>query len=136
VISAKVVQSSFQEEELMDPMVRRFRRAAARENRGRPLRRRYSPELQQDAIEYWQRRRGGEPLQGIAAALDVSPTTLQRWTRGASQQRPRFQPIQVVDVVPPTGASSGGVVIRMTTTGPQVEGLTVETAARLLALLR
>ena len=70
----------------------------------------------------------------IAVALGVSVTTLQRWTRG-STARPRFRRVEVgrpvtaaVDAVP--------VVMTMTADGPRVEGLTVETAARLLTLLR
>jgi transposase-like protein len=116
----------------MDQALIRFQHAARRENRHRPLRRRYSPTLQQQAVEYWQQRRGQEGLRTIAATLGVTPTTLQRWTR-TLRQRPRFRPI---DVLADRRVATGPVVIAMTADGPRVEGLTVETAARLLTLLR
>jgi len=119
----------------MDDALIRFRHAADRENRHRRLRRRYSLELQHDAVAYWQRRRREDGVRTIAAALGVSVTTLQRWTRG-SVSRPRFRPIEVVDPAPAINASAAAVAIQITAAGPRVEGLTVEAAARLLALLR
>jgi len=118
----------------MDDTLNRFRQAADRENRRRPLRRRYSSALQQQGVAYWQQRRGEEGVRTIAASLGVSVTTLQRWTRGAAS-RPRFRPIAIV---PPGPSVETGttVAIQMTAAGPRVEGLTVETAARLLTLLR
>ena len=118
----------------MDEDVIRFRQAAARENaHRRGLRRRYSPTLQQQAVDYWRSRRHHDGLGTIAAALGVARWTLHRWTR-ASQQLPRFRPI---DVIPPEPAVDAvPVVITMTADGPRVEGLTVETAAQLLILLR
>jgi hypothetical protein len=84
----------------MDEDVIRFRRAAARENaHRRGLRRRYSPTLQQQAVEYWQRRRHEDGLRTIAAAPGVAPWTLHRWTR-ASPDRPRFRPIEVIAPAP------------------------------------
>ena len=117
----------------MDDALVRFRQAADHENRRRPLRRRYSPTLQQQAVEYWHQRRWEEGVRAIAASLGVSVTTLQRWTRAAAR-RPRFRPI----AVRPSAAATetAPVVIRITADGPRVEGLTVETAARLLTLLR
>jgi len=47
-------------------------------------RRRYSSTLRQQAVEYWQHQRGHEGVRAIAAALGVSVTTLQRWTRGVA----------------------------------------------------
>ena len=117
----------------MDQALIRFREAADRENRHRRLRRRYPPELQQQAIDYWRQRRSGEGLRAIAASMGVAPTTLQRWT-GAAARRPRFRPIEVVESAPSVRTTS--VVIQMTPDGPRVEGLTLETAARLLTLLR
>ena len=57
----------------MDQALIRFRQSAERENRRRPVRRRYSPELQQQAMEYWQRRRDEDGLRTIAASLGVRP---------------------------------------------------------------
>jgi hypothetical protein len=117
----------------MEDALIRFRQSAERENRRRPVRRRYSAELQHQAVAYWQQRRDEEGVRTIATSLGVSVTTLQRWTR-ASMHRPRFRPITVVDSAP--AVATGAVVIQMTAAGPRIEGLTVETAARLLTLLR
>jgi hypothetical protein len=73
-------------------------------------------------------------MRAVAAALGVSMTTLQRWTRGAAR-RSGFRPVNVVNRTPSVGGGAA-VVIQMTAAGPRVEGLTVETAARLLTLLR
>lgn len=118
----------------MDDSLIGFRQAADRENRRRPRRRRYSPTLQRQAVEYWHQRRREDGVRTIAAALGVSVTTLRRWTRAAAR-RPRFRPIAVRHSA---AASDSGavVVVRITPDGPRVEGLTVETAARLLTLLR
>jgi transposase-like protein len=118
----------------MDHALTRFRQAADRENRRRPLRRRYSVELQQQAVEYWHERRDEEGVRTIAATLGVSVTTLRRWTRG-SARRPQFRPVEIVHRAPAveTGPT---VAIQITAAGPRVEGLTVEAAARLLTLLR
>lgn len=121
----------------MDDAVIRFRRAADRENRRRPVRRRYSSELQQRAVAYWQQRRGEEGVRTIAAALGVSVTSLQRWMRRSPRplRRPRFRPIAIIQPAPSPETGSR-VAIQITAAGPRVEGLTVETAARLLTLLR
>ena len=114
----------------------RFRKAASRENRGRrDVRRRYSPPLRQQAVQYCLRRRAeGEGLREVAAALGVAPWSLHRWTRQAKPRR-RFHPVQVVAPEPPSAVAHGLVVV-MRADGPRVEGLDVEAAARLLALLR
>jgi hypothetical protein len=122
------------EEELMDQALTAFREAADRENLHRRERRRYSSTLQQQAIEYWQQRRRHKGARAIAAALGVSVTTLQRWTRGIAA-RPRFRRVRVRTAATPAGGP-GPVVITVTADGPRVEGLTVEAAARLLTLLR
>jgi hypothetical protein len=115
-----------------DPLIR-FREAADRENAERPLRRRYSVVLQREAVAYWQQRRGQEGMRPVAAALGVSMTTLQRWMRGT--RRATFRPVAVAEPAPAVDGSTA-VVIQITAAGPRVEGLTVETAARLLTLLR
>ena len=73
----------------MDDGLSRFREAADRENAERPVRRRYSPTLQREAVAYWQHRRGQEGMRAVAA-LGVSMTTLQRWTRGADAAAMRW----------------------------------------------
>jgi transposase-like protein len=120
-------------EELMDEAVIGFRQAADEENRHRPERRRYSPALQLEAVAYWRQQRGDHSVRTIAVTLGVSVTTLQRWTRGAGR-RPRFRPVAVVER--PRSADAGAVTIQITAAGPRVDGLTVESAARLLTLLR
>ena len=118
----------------MDHALVRFRQAAARENRGRrDVRRRYSPMLRRQAVEYWLTRRPqGEGLREVAAALGVAHWSLHRWTR-ESPRRPRFRRVAVV--APPMAAPPSLVIV-MGAIGPRVEGLDVESAARLLALLR
>ena len=112
-----------------------FRKAAARENRGRrDVRRRYSPTLRHQAVAYWlTRRRHGERLPDVAAALRVAPWSLHRWTREL-KVRARFRPVAVV--APALPSVPPPLVMVMGATGPRVEGLDVESAARLLALLR
>jgi hypothetical protein len=69
----------------------------------------------------------------VATALGVAHWSLHRWIQ-ASKRRPPFHPVQVVTPAPAHVASS--VVIRLMPEGPRVEGLDVEAAAKLLALLR
>lgn len=119
----------------MDRKLTEFRHAAARENRGRRgLQRRYSPALHRRAVEYWRRRRrAGEGVPAVAVALGVAPWSLHRWIQ-AAQTQARFHPVQVITPEPVRAASN--VVIHVTSDGPRVEGLDVEAAAQLLALLR
>lgn len=119
----------------MDQALIEFRNAVARQNRGRRgTRRRYSATLQQQAVEYWRRRRRvGEGVRTVAAALGVAHWSLHRWIH-AAKRRPRFRPVQVVTA--PRADAVSSVVIWLTPEGPRVEGLDVEAAARLLTLLR
>ncbi|OFW04905.1 MAG: hypothetical protein A3I61_17015 [Acidobacteria bacterium RIFCSPLOWO2_02_FULL_68_18] len=118
----------------MDQALVRFRQVAARENRGRrDVRRRYSPRLREHAVAYWlTRRRQGERLRDVAAALGVARWSLHRWTR-ASKARARFRPVALAAPASPVAPP---VVVVMGAAGPRVEGLDVESVARLLALLR
>jgi hypothetical protein len=119
----------------MDHAVVKFRRAAARENRGRRgLQRRYSRAVQQQAVDYCRmRRRAGDGFRAVAAALGVADWSLRRWMK-ASKQQGRFHPVQVVAPTPPPPIAN--IVIRVTADGARVEGLDVEAAAQLLARLR
>ena len=117
----------------MDETVSAFHEAAVQENRQRAQRRRYSPALQQQALAYWEQRRAHEGVRTIAATLGISLSTLQRWTRG-SRVRPRFRRVAVA--APEATMAGPAVVITITDQGPRVEGLSIETAARLLRLLR
>jgi hypothetical protein len=73
----------------MDRDLVRFQQAAARENRGRrDVRRRYSPALRQQAVTYCLvRRRAGERVRDVAAALGVAPWSLHRWTKQSKPPR-------------------------------------------------
>jgi hypothetical protein len=118
----------------MDQTLVHFRKVAARENRGRrDVRRRYSSTLRRSAVEYWlTRRQHGARLRDVAAALGVAPWSLHRWMR-EGKRRAHFRPVAVAA---PTAPVASPVVVVMGAAGPRVEGLTVESAARLLALLR
>ena len=80
----------------------------------------------------WQERNNEERLRTIAAALGVAPTTLQRWARAS--RRARFRSIEVR--APKASTEATSVAILITEAGSRVEGLTIESAARLLTLLR
>jgi transposase-like protein len=97
------------------------------------VRRRYSPGLRQQAVEYWlARRQQGDRLRDVAAALGVAGWGLHRWMRASKAQR-RFRQAAVVT---PATAGPLALVVVIGVSGPRVEGLDVESAARLLALLR
>jgi transposase-like protein len=119
----------------MDEELSRFRAAAARENRGRrAIRRRYSPALQHQAVAYCVRRRHeGAGIRSIAAALGIAPWSLHRWVRQRQKRKP-FRPVALREAAPPSTPAT--VAITFTAAGPRVEGLTVDTAAQLLARLR
>ena len=119
----------------MDQDVKAFRAAAEQENGKRTgLQRRYSAALRGQAVRCWRaRQRAGEALRDVAVALGVAPWSLHRWSR-ASPARARLHPVAIVAADRPTGSADLVVVVGATST--RVEGLDVETAARLLALLR
>jgi hypothetical protein len=119
----------------MDQALVQFRHAAARENRGRRgLQGRYSPALQQRAVEYWrQRRRAGDGVPAVAAALGIAPWSLHRWIQ-ASKTRVRFRPVELITPEPVRVVPT--VVLSLSADGPRVEGLDLEAVAKLLVLLR
>jgi len=119
----------------MDHALIEFRQAAGRENRGRHgLQRRYSPALQAQAVAYWRaRQRQGDRLRVVAEALGVAHWSLHRWIK-ASKRRARFHAVQIVTPMPAVPAPS--LVMVVPSVGARVEGLDLETAAKLLALLR
>jgi hypothetical protein len=114
----------------MDHAIVRFRRAAARENRGRrAVRRRYSRRLQQLAADYWRGRQvAGDAFQDVAHALGVAPWSLRRWVPD-----PRVRPVQVVPDARPVRA---GLVVVLGVDGVRVEGLDLEAVVQLVARLR
>jgi hypothetical protein len=121
----------------MDQDVRAFRAAAERENGKRTgLQRRYSPALRAQAVRCWRpRQSAGEALRDVARALGVAAWSLHRWSR-ASPARARFHPVAIVAPERPIGGAGARLVVVVSAACTRVEGLDVETAARLLALLR
>jgi hypothetical protein len=119
----------------MDQALIRFRKAAARANRGRQgLQRRYSERPQRQAVEYCRaRQRHCDGLRDVATALGVAPWSLYRWTRTYGH-RERFHEVQVVASAsqPPAVAP----VVSLTADGLRVDGLDVDATAQLLRLLR
>ncbi len=84
-----------------------------------------------------QRRAGGASVATLAEALGLSVETLRRWlgTDVEGQPRaghPRPMPVAVIG----DAAQSRGALSLVTPSGFRVEGLSVETAAELLARLR
>jgi hypothetical protein len=77
------------------------------------------------------RRQAGVPLPVVAAALGVAPWSLRRWVQRPSGPA-RFVPVEVTPVPVPISR----LVIVLDARGVRVEDLDVETAARLLTLLR
>jgi hypothetical protein len=130
-----MVHSVSMKKELMDQALVEFRKAAARENRGRHgLQRRYSPALQAQAVAYWRaRRHHGDRLRVVAAALGVAHWSLHRWIT-ASTRAARFHPVRIV--TPEAAAPAPILVIGLPIVGARVAGLDVETAAKLLTRLR
>jgi hypothetical protein len=136
----KIVHSFSMKEELMDRALAEFRDAAARENRGRRgLQRRYSPALQAQAVEYWRMRQArGDGLRVVATALGVAHWSLHRWVtaskREGSKRPARFHRVRIVP--PVAAAAAPPLVVVIPSVGARVEGLDVNAAAQLVALLR
>lgn len=78
---------------------------------------------------YRARCHAGAGVRAIAVALGIAPWSLYRWTRRAAAAPP-FVPVRV------TAPSTPRLTVVLEASGARVEGLDVETAARMLALLR
>jgi hypothetical protein len=61
-------------------------------------------------------------VRAVAAALGVSMTTLQRWTRGAAR-RSGFRPVNVVNRTPSVGGGTAVVGSSEIGYSPRVRGL-------------
>jgi hypothetical protein len=79
------------------------------------------------------RHRAGKGLRAVAAALGVAQWTLYRWVQASKASAP-FRPVRVESA--DRGGSPSTLVIHWTAEGPCVQGLDVESAARLLMLMR
>ncbi|MGH9463707.1 MAG: hypothetical protein ACRD1X_21095 [Vicinamibacteria bacterium] len=108
----------------MDARVRRFRKQAQLENRGRSgRRRRYSPSLRSLGVAYlreqMQRGWSGET---VASELGVSGWSLSRWTRRLKAEK--ASALRAVEVVAPGAkVTTSGVVTLVTPDGYRIEGL-------------
>jgi hypothetical protein len=128
-----LVHSFSIKEKRMDHALIEFRRAAARENRGRHgLQRRYSPTLRAQAVAYCRmRQRRGDGLRVVAAALGVAHWSLHRWIT-ASARHARFHPVEIVTAE----TAPASLVIEFPAVGARIEHVDIETAAKLLTLVR
>lgn len=79
--------------------------------------------------EIRRRRDAGEPIQSVALAVGLHENTCYRWLR--ETEAPTFRPVEVV-VAEPVAQVALSLVAP---SGHRVEGLDVETAARLLRAL-
>ena len=79
----------------MDEVLRRFRKAADQENRGRGTVRRPIRKACR-SVRYWKaRQRAGDGLRDVAAALGVAPWSLRRWMPHPATGEARFHRIHV-----------------------------------------
>lgn len=121
----------------MDARVRRFRKRARLENRGRSgKRRRYSRNLQAEAVAYLRERtKGGASTEAVASELGVSGWSLIRWRRGLrAGGSSSLRPVEVVPDVAEAAKSS--TVTLVTPDGYRVEGLERREIGPMLETLR
>ena len=121
----------------MDTRVRRFRKQARLENRGRSgRRRRYSRSLRSQAVAYLRgQMQRGWSAERVASELGVSGWSLIRWTRRTSVEKSvGLRPVAVV----PDGAEvkMSQVVTLVTPDGYRIEGLAGLEVRALLEALR
>lgn len=120
----------------MDPRVRRFRKQARVENRGRsPVQVRYSESLRREAVSYlMEQRRRGTSVDTVASELGVSGWSLTRWSRRGDSDAGGLREVEVVS----QGAQSdgeGGLTL-VTPDGYRIEGLDRNGIRDLLESLR
>jgi len=105
-----------------------FRRRVAEANAGRPGRRRFSPELRAEALEYLEsRRKEGAFLEAVSVELGVSKSALDKWRRsqsGASPKAKRFVRVQ-------TAVGSEDLIFEAPS-GHRIMGLTLRDAMQLV----
>ena len=121
----------------MEARVRRFRKQARLENRGRSgTSRRYSGGLRSLGVDYLRHQaRLGASVEIVASELGVSGWSLIRWSRGAQEDaRPALREVEVVDGK--SEASSSAVVTLVTPDGYRVEGLKGREIRSLMEALR
>lgn len=121
----------------MDARARRFRKRARVENRGRSgRRRRYSRNLQAEAVAYLRERmKRGASTETVASELGVSGWSLVRWRRGfLAEGSSSLRPVEVVPDVAEAGTSS--TVTLVTPDGYRVEGLDRREIGPVLETLR
>jgi len=107
----------------MDARVRRFRKQAREENRGRSgRRRRYSGSLRALAVGYLrQQMKRGSSTETVASELGVSGWSLIRWTRRTRVEK--SVGLRPVAVVPDGAEVRSSTVTLVTPDGYRIEGL-------------
>ena len=91
---------------------------------------RYKAELREQVVVHaMSAMASGETLQSIAQCLDLAAVTLRRWMRPVAGG-PRVRPVMLAA---PERSSAGCVIV--SPGGYRVEGLSVDEAARMLAIL-
>lgn len=117
----------------MDGRVRRFRKQAQVENRGRSgVRRRYSAGLRAEAVGYLvEQRKLGRSAKKVASELGVNDWSLFRWSR--AETRSRLRPVEVLEC--PDGTPSP-VVTLVTPDGYRIEGVEGRELRAILEALR
>ena len=121
----------------MDPRVRRFRKQAREENRGRAGRsRRYSRELRSLGVAYLrQEQKRGASCDTVASELGISGWSLTRWLRGTEvEARSALRAVEVI-AEGCEGPKSLGVTL-VTPDGYRIEGLNGPEIRSLLEALR
>jgi transposase-like protein len=113
-----------------DPTARLRRQARQFLNTTSPTATRYSASFRREAIDHARIRIAeGVSVARIAREIGLRPRALQVWLR--SKPRPTLRRVRVADPPPPPDPS----VAVVTPAGVRVEGLDLESAARLLRLL-
>lgn len=108
----------------MDPRVRRFRKQAREENRGRAGRsRRYSRDLRSLAVDYLrQQMKRGATRETVASELGISGWSLTRWTRRTDVDAEST--LRAVEVIAEAGEGPKSVEVTLVTPdGYRIEGL-------------
>ena len=120
----------------MDTRVRRFRKQARVENRGRSgRRRRYSRALRVMAVDYLRRQmRRGASAETVGSELGVSGWSLIRWSRQAKVAR--NSALREVEVAEEAKARTSLVVTLVTPDGYRIEGLEGRDIRSVLEALR
>ncbi len=96
---------------------------------------RYPDTLKRLALSYWHdAERAGESPSGVAAELEISPATLERWA-SMPEEHAEVGEIQEVILAQPMLATASGLSL-VTPDGYRIEGLRAGDVPELLRVLR